>query len=165
MIDVKPAVLSDYTAAILRGAGATEPIAQRMAELLVGANLAGHDSHGVIRIPQYLRDIQQGSVDPKAQPMVAKQGPSWSLVDGNWAFGQETARFAMQQAIDRARDNGIALSSAMHCNHIGRVGQWVEQAAAANMLGLAGVGITGPAARVAPFGGAAGALSTNPLAI
>src|SRR5438876_8273067 len=163
MIDVKPAVLHDFTARILCGAGASEPIADRMAESLVGANLAGHDSHGVIRIPQYLRDISQGSVDPKAEPKVAKQGPAWILVDGNWAFGQETARFAMQQAIERAADSGVALATAMHCNHIGRVGQWVEQAAAAKMMGMAGVGITGPAARVAPFGGVAGALSTNPL--
>ena len=92
MIDIKPALLTDYTAEILQGAGATAPIAQRMAESLVGANLAGHDSHGVIRIPQYLRDIQQGSVDPKAQPEVAKKGPAWTLVDGHWAFGQETKR-------------------------------------------------------------------------
>lgn len=166
MITIQPAALTDFAGAILAAAGAPEDIAGRMAQSLVGANLAGHDSHGVIRIPQYLAEIERGQVDPAARPEVAREGPAWALVDGKWAFGQETARFAMEQAIQRAGPMGLGFASAVHCNHIGRVGQWVEQAAAAQMVGLAGVAITGGGAtRVAPFGGAAGVLSTNPLAV
>ena len=166
MITIQPAALADFAGAILAAAGAPGDIAARMAQSLVGANLAGHDSHGVIRIPQYLTEIERGQVDPAARPEVAREGPAWALVDGKWAFGQETARFAMEQAIQRAGPMGVGFASAIHCNHIGRVGQWVEQAAAAQMVGAAGVAITGgTATRVAPFGGAAGVLSTNPLAI
>ena len=166
MITIQPAALADFAGAILAAAGAPGDIAGRMAQSLVGANLAGHDSHGVIRIPQYLAEIERGQVDPAARPEVVREGPAWALVDGKWAFGQETARFAMEQAIQRAGPMGVGFASAVHCNHIGRVGQWVEQAAAAEMVGAAGVAITGgTATRVAPFGGAAGVLSTNPLAI
>src|SRR6476469_3994945 len=108
MITIAPAALTDYLAAILHAAGATEPIARRMADSLVGANLAGHDSPGAIRIPQYLSEIRRGQVQPAAEPVVTRGGPAWALVDGKWAFGQETAAFAMAEAMQRADSSGIA---------------------------------------------------------
>ena len=165
-IVVEPARLAEYTRAIFAAAGAPDAIAQRMAASLVEANLSGHASHGVIRIMQYLGDIREGRLDPRAEPTVLREGPAWALVDGKWAFGHEAARFAMARAVERARAAGVGLVTAVRCNHIGRIGEWVEQAAAARMIGMCCVAIGGPTASlVAPFGGAGRALSTNPIAI
>ena len=165
-IEIEPARLTDYTHSIFAAAGAAEAVARRMAASLVDANLSGHDSHGVIRIMQYLSDIREGRLDPRAEPTVLRAGRAWALVDGTWAFGHEAARFAMAQAIERARAHGVGLVTAVRCNHIGRIGEWVEQAAAARMIGMCCVAIGDPSGRlVAPFGGAGRALSTNPIAI
>ena len=163
---VTPAVLQEYARAIFVGAGAPDPVARRVAGSLVLANRSGHDSHGAIRIPQYIRDVQTGQLDPRAEPAIAREGPAWVLVDGRWTFGHETARFAMAEAIRRARATGVALVSTVRTNHIGRLGEWAEQAAAARAVGIVGVAFSHAAALlVAPHQGAGRALSTNPMAI
>jgi LDH2 family malate/lactate/ureidoglycolate dehydrogenase len=163
---VTPATLEEYARAIFVGAGAPDPVARRVAGSLVLANRSGHDSHGAIRIPQYIRDIQTGQLDPRAEPAIAREGPAWTLVDGRWTFGHETARFAMAEATRRARGTGIALVSTIRTNHIGRLGEWAEQAAAARTIGLVGVAFSHESALlVAPHQGAGRALSTNPMAI
>jgi LDH2 family malate/lactate/ureidoglycolate dehydrogenase len=161
-----PAALEEYARAIFVGAGAPDAVALRVAGSLVLANRSGHDSHGAIRIPQYIRDIQTGQLDPRAEPAIAREGPAWVLVDGRWTFGHETARFAMAEATRRARETGVALVSTIRTNHIGRLGEWAEQAAAARVIGMVGVAFSHAAALlVAPHQGAGRALSTNPLAI
>jgi uncharacterized oxidoreductase len=166
MISIEPARLADYVRAIFAAAGASQEVAGRMANSLVDSNLAGHDSHGVIRITQYLQDMRSGQLDPRSEPVLLREGPAYALVNGNWGFGHETARFSMALAIEKARAAGIGAASAVCCNHIGRLGEWAEQAAAAHMIGLATVGFGSPKAHlVAPYGGARPVLSTNPIAI
>ena len=163
---VTPAALQEYARAIFVGAGAPDAVARRVAGSLVLANRSGHDSHGAIRIPQYIRDVQTGQLDPRAEPAIAREGLAWALVDGRWTFGHETARFAMAEAIRRARATGVALVSTVRTNHIGRLGEWAEQAAAARAVGIVGVAFSHAAALlVAPHQGAGRALSTNPMAI
>jgi uncharacterized oxidoreductase len=166
MIAIEPARLADYVRSIFAAAGASQEVAGRMAHSLVDSNLAGHDSHGVIRTTQYLQDMRSGQLDPRAEPVVLREGPAWALVNGNWGFGHETARFSMARAIEKARAAGIGVVSTVCCNHIGRLGEWAEQAATAQMIGMATVGFGSPKAHlVAPYGGARRALSTNPIAI
>jgi LDH2 family malate/lactate/ureidoglycolate dehydrogenase len=120
----------------------------------------------VIRITQYVREIREGELDPKVEPAVLKDAPSWALVDGKYGFGHEASRFSMALAIEKARAGGVGVVSAIRCNHIGRLGEWVEQAAEAGMFGLASVGLGQPSSQmVAPYGGAGRALSTNPVAM
>lgn len=166
MVEIEPERLRDYTRRIFVAAGASDEVAERMARSLVDSNLAGHDSHGVIRISQYMREIREGQLDPKARPEVVRRGPAWALVDGKWGFGHETARFAMARAVELAREAGVAAVSAVCCNHIGRLGEWGEQAAAAGMIGFACVSMGNPGNFwVAPWGGAGRALSTDPITI
>ena len=87
------------TERIFSAAGAPTETAQEMAEALVGANLAGHDSHGVIRIPAYLNQIKDGSLDPKARPDVIKETATTALVDGKWGFGHVAAKYGTDVAI------------------------------------------------------------------
>lgn len=154
--------------AVFLAAGATESNAARVTEALVDSNLVGHDSHGVIRVIQYLRSIEAGHVDPAAEPEVVKETAVTSLVDGKWTFGQVSAGLAMRKAIEKGRQHGIAMSGLIHAYHIGRLGEYSEMAHDAGMIGMVvagGFGGTGGASAtgVAPYGGAKPAFGTNPI--
>lgn len=145
-------------------AGAPPTHAARVAASLVGANLAGHDSHGVIRIPQYVAAIAAGTLVPAAEPRIARDTGMGVLVDGGWTFGQVSCSFATEIAVERARAHGLAAVGVVRCHHTGRLGEYAEQAAAAGSILLVfGGGLTGiPLAT--PFGGRVPALGANPIA-
>ncbi|MGE3269014.1 MAG: Ldh family oxidoreductase [Chloroflexota bacterium] len=156
--------LTEVATDIFRAAGASADNTECVVSALIGANLAGHDSHGILRIPAYVNDIKNGRLDPKAAPEVVHEAGSTAIVDGGATFGQVGARFSADTAIEKARSSGIAAVTAKNCHHTGRIGEWAERVAAAGMVGFATTaGIRGPYSTV-PFGGAKGALGTNPLA-
>jgi hydroxycarboxylate dehydrogenase B len=157
--------LTQFAHALLKAGGVGDDEAQGVAKSLVEANLMGHDSHGVMRIPYYLDGVSKGDVKPDAQFQIVKQTPSLLQVDGNWGFGQTQARRLMMRLIDMAHENGVALGTLLHCGHIGRLGEYCEQAAAAGMVSLIMVNTHGMARRVAPPGGKSPRLGTNPIAI
>jgi LDH2 family malate/lactate/ureidoglycolate dehydrogenase len=148
---------------IFQALGAPAETAQVVAAALVEADLMGHDSHGVIRIPEYVRRAQRGLVRPAAQPRVqAERGPT-ALVSGEWGFGQMTGIAAMDEAIKRAREYGVSAVAAVRCTHLGRMGAYVEQAAAQDCAAMVWVGGLGGGPAV-PFGGSRPSLGTNPVA-
>jgi hydroxycarboxylate dehydrogenase B len=170
MANRSAAELRKVTETIFVAAGAPADLAAEMGEALVGANLAGHDSHGVIRIPAYLRMIAEGQLDPKARPEVIKETATTSLVDGKWAFGHVAAKYGTNVAIKKAKESGTSAVSIVRCNHIGRLGQWASQASAAGVIAMVTVGGGGGGSRggggaAAPFGGAERVFSTNPISI
>ncbi len=136
-----------------------------IAELLVASNLAGHDSHGVIRIPQYVGLIESGLIQPGAPIEIARESASHALINGNWGFGHVIAQKAMSLAIEKAKSSTISAISVYNCNHIGRIGSYPLMAAEAGMVGITMVNAGGTALYVAPFGGRDGRLATNPIAI
>lgn len=135
-----------------------------MAKLLVRANLRGHDSHGVIRIPQYIASWKQGDANPAAEPAVVQEGPATALVDGKLGFGQIVARKGMEVAMEKAAAIGVAAVGVFNSNHIGRLADYTEMASDGNMLALLNVNAGGAGQRMAPWGGRAARLSTNPIA-
>jgi uncharacterized oxidoreductase len=135
-----------------------------MATLLVRANLRGHDSHGVIRVPQYVASWKKGEADPKAEPVVVQDGPATALVDGKGGFGQIVARRGMEVAMGKAAAIGVAAVGVYNSNHIGRLADYTEMALERNMLALLAVNAGGAGQRMAPWGGRAPRLSTNPFA-
>src|SRR5262245_55658131 len=151
--------------AIFEAVGAPTAVARRVADALVDANLAGHDSHGVIRIPQYVDSVRSGEIVADAEPRLLRGTAVSALIDGGWGFGQVTALRAAEVAVDRARAQGLAAVGCVRVNHIGRVGEYPERMARAGVVGfvLAG-GFGGRGGRAAPFGGREGILGTNPLA-
>jgi LDH2 family malate/lactate/ureidoglycolate dehydrogenase len=164
MLTISADRLTKVASDIFRAAGASAENNECVTSALVGANLAGHDSHGILRIPAYVADIKRGRLDPKATPEVVHETGASATIDGGQTFGQVGARAAADLAIEKARSAGIAAVTAMHCHHTGRIGEWVERVAAAGMVGFATTaGPYGPYS-VVPFGGAEGALGTNPLA-
>ena len=155
--------LRNYAEALFVASGSPEDIASHLVNSLLLADQSGHPSHGIIRVPRYLEYVAQGRIVPNARPEVLKRLPSAALVDGCLGFGQATASFTTQIAIDLATDNGISIAGAIRCNHAGRVGQWAEMAADQGMIFIGFVG--GPTGfSGTPFGGAGRALCTNPIA-
>jgi LDH2 family malate/lactate/ureidoglycolate dehydrogenase len=163
---VAPGPLEELATRIFVAAGAPEDVASETAKHLVKANLSGHDSHGVIRIPAYLNQIDSGRLVPDARPEVVQEWPGTAVVDGKRTFGQVAAAFAMDVAIGKAETNGIGAVSIRRCNHIGRLGHYSEQAAAKGFIAQVTSGSAGPnSGHAAPFGGAARHLGTNPWSV
>ena len=135
-----------------------------MASLLIRANLRGHDSHGVIRIPQYVASWKKGESNPTAEPVIVQDGPATALIDGKKGFGQIVARRGMEVAMEKAAAIGIAGVGVYNSNHIGRLADYTEMAIARDMLAMLFVNAGGAGQRMAPWGGRASRLSTNPLA-
>jgi hydroxycarboxylate dehydrogenase B len=166
MLTIQADQLRSVTDTIFQAAGATPAIGAAVADALVLANLSGHDSHGVIRIPAYVAQIKAGRLDPAADPTVISSKHATALVNGNNGFGQVTGRFVTDQAIALAKEYGASAVGAIGCNHVGRVGEYPERAAREGVILFATCGVVGGrVARTAPFGGREGVLSTNPIAI
>jgi LDH2 family malate/lactate/ureidoglycolate dehydrogenase len=161
----QPAYLHSLARRLFTAAGTPRPIADAVAEILVNANLAGHDSHGVLRVPAYLHAIERGGLHPAAEPEVVRETAATLLIDGGSGFGHYTARQAMARAIEKAKRSDLCAVSFTRTGHIGRLGEYAEQAARAGCIGIvtAGGGREGDA--TVPFGGARGALGTNPIAV
>lgn len=139
--------------------------APRIAHSLVVANLMGHDSHGVIRVMQYIDFLQQGKVHPGQQIEIVRQADASAVVKGGWGFGQTVCSQAMDLAIDKARARSVGVVELSDSSHIGRLGEYAEQAAAADMIGIVMCNNHTGGALQAPFGGIDPRMSPNPIAV
>ena len=149
---------------IFSASGAPEPVARRVAESLVLSNLLGVDSHGVVRIPQYLREINEGGIVPDAEPVVTEDRGTVVRMDGQLAFGQVVAERAMRTAVERAKESVVGIVSFANVLHIGRLGEWVLLAADEGLFGLVLTNGSRPGGLVAPFGSRQRIMGTNPIA-
>ncbi|MFC6018802.1 Ldh family oxidoreductase [Plantactinospora solaniradicis] len=148
-------------ARILTTAGTPEATAQAVALSLVESDLVGHDSHGVRRLVPYVDAVQAGMIDPTADPVLRHRHRATAVVDGRGGFGQLAARLAVTEARQLAREHGVGVVTIGNCNHIGRLGEYVQLLAEADAVGLAFCNIN---STVAPYGGRERRLGTNPLA-
>ena len=105
-------------------------------ELLVRADLVGHDSQGVIRIPQYARAIQSALVQPGAVGEIAEESPSMALINGHGGLGQIVARRAMALAIRKAQETKISSVGAYNLYHVGRLADYTRMAAEQDLVGI-----------------------------
>lgn len=143
--------------------GTPHDLAVPVAESLVEGSLCGHDSHGVMRLPQYVGLVKSGRVFADVAPVAdapKRPGLAARRVDGRWGWGQPAARMAAQLAIEVAGATGVAAVSIDHCNHVGRLGEYTAMIADAGLIGMATCN-AGPA--VAPFGGRSRLFGTNPF--
>lgn len=165
MPQVTPLELSQLCDSILRNAGATEREAKIVSRHLVDANLTGHDSHGVMRVMQYVQEIETGYIVPGTTVNVVNEWATGAVVDATGVFGQVACLDAMQQAINKAKDAGIASIAVRSSGHSGRLGTYAEAAAEAGVLGIIMANGGGAGQWVTPYGGCERRLSTNPIAI
>jgi uncharacterized oxidoreductase len=145
-------------------AGSSQQEAELTAAHLVGANLAGHDSHGVGMVPRYVNSWLVDELQLNQHVEVVSDTGTILTLDGRRGMGQVVAYEAMQLAIERARLHGVAVVGLKHSHHLGRVGHWAEQANAAGMIS---VHFTNAVSKpvVAPHGGAQGRFLTNPFTV
>lgn len=139
--------------------------ARTVAEHLVDAEACGLPSHGVMRVPQYLQAIADGHTRPGAKLRTLSETPATVVLDGGQGFGQVMARQAMDAAVAKAELTGVGVATLRNCSHTGRLGSYTEQATRRGMAGLMMVNAGGHGQWVAPHGGTAGRLATNPLSI
>ena len=156
-------VLERLTRDIFEKAGAPADLAECVAQVLVENNLAGHDSHGVLRIPEYIRSIHDGEIVPTARPAVISETGTSALVTGNWALGQVTGAFAADLAIAKAKQHKVAAVSVVQAAHTGRLAAFTDRAARQGVVMFMAIG-TVDRPMTAPYGGAAAVLGTNPIA-
>ena len=160
MPTVPAEVLGEAIERVLTAAGTPAPAARVVAGSLVLSNLKGLDSHGLVRVAQYVDEIEQGLTLPAEEPSISRANGRVH-VDGGWCFGMVAAIEAARIAAEEARARGIALVTVANVRHVGRLGETVERAAAEGVFALAFCNANG---RVAPFGGRAPILGTNPIA-
>lgn len=160
-IDADP--LRRIVAEIFHRAGSNETEAATVARRLVEANLVGHDSHGVVRIPSYLEMVRSGGVALNQHAKIVIDTAVLVVVDGQAGFGQVIGEEAMAIGIEKAKRSGVGVVALRHASHLGRIGDWTEQCAEAGFVSIHFVNIVGAGAIVAPFGGTDARISTNPF--
>jgi uncharacterized oxidoreductase len=150
---------------VFERAGTTAEEDLLVADHLVDCNLMGHDSHGVIRVLPYAKLVQSGKVASDQPITITKDAGALVTVDGQEGLGQVVVKKAIDLGIERARQHGVAVVGICNTAHMGRIGAWAEQAAAAGMVSLHFCNTTGFGIQVAPFGGTDRRLSVNPIAM
>jgi len=163
MITIKHDDLANFVRDIFAKAGCSDAEAEQLGRSLVGANLTGHDSHGVVRVPRYLEWLASGDFVADRTLETVIDTPSMVVVDGQYGFGQSMAKQAVALGIERTKQHGLALVALRNSGHVGRVGEWAEMAAAAGLVSIHHV--NAPASLlVAPFGAIDRRFSTAPYA-
>jgi len=163
-VTLPAATLQRFIADIFAAAGCTAEEASGIARHLLSANLTGHDSHGVIRVPRYVFWMGQGFVRAGQRIATVRETATHALVDGNLGFGQTIGEQAVDLGIAKARQAGLSVVGLRNSGHLGRIGDWGERAAEAGLVSIHFVNVAG-GELVAPFGGTSRRFSTNPVCI
>jgi len=142
-------------------AGLPEPDAEVSADVLIESDKRGIDSHGIGRLkPIYIDRIREGIINPITKIDVIKDGPTTAVLDANNGMGQVVSKYAMQLAIDKAKQFGMGMVAVRNSNHYGIAGYYVTMATEQGMIGVTG---TNARPSIAPTYGVENMLGTNPL--
>lgn len=154
-----PDALIDFSAAAFRMAGMPANDARLVADTLVQADLWGHQSHGVLRLPWYLNRLKAGVCNPVAAPVFVVDAGAVAVIDGGDAMGQVLTDHAMRDAIRRAKAHGIAAVTVRNSNHFGTALYYTLTAARAGCVAFLS---TNASPAMAPWGGRTKTVGTNP---
>jgi uncharacterized oxidoreductase len=157
--------LLQLTTEVFHTVGFPRVEAATIADVMVRANLAGHDSHGVIHIPGYVGRVRSGQIRPGAPVEVVHETPTTAILNGNFTLGHVAATRAMQLAIAKAKNTAVAAVGVHNLNHVGRVGTYPLMAVEAGMGAIVTAASGGASKIVTPFWGRQPRLSTNPIAM
>jgi LDH2 family malate/lactate/ureidoglycolate dehydrogenase len=148
-------------AAILARNGVALESAQVVSESLVAADLRGIHSHGVSRLGIYVQRLREGGNAALGEIEVLADAPAFALVKGSDLLSQIPSRRAVEIAVEKARVAGCATVCVRNGSHFGAAGYWAEMIANDGFVGIASTNTT---PLMAPWGGTATAIGTNPLA-
>ena len=138
--------LDGLARACLRQVGVPPADAALVAEHLVEAGLMGHDTHSVLRLPQYVNMVRDGQVEPGAELVVLDESESGGRLSGQWNYGPVTATEAMRWVLDKVGDGAMAVAGVRDCNHVARLGRFAEIATRADCIAL--IAANGPRRRL-----------------
>ena len=147
----------------LAAVGLPEADAATVAEAMLFADLRGVDSHGIVRLPGYLKRLRAGGINPRPRMRVAREAAATALVDGDNGMGHLVMRHAMRLAMEKAEQNGVGWVGTRGSNHAGAAGCYAMMPLARDMIGLY-VAVANNN-HMAPWGGLEPLLGTNPIAI
>jgi len=159
---VKSAALVRFAADLLGAAGFPGDVAEQAAEVLVWADLRGHASHGVMRLPTYVAWTAKGIIDPAAKPSVTRSKGAVEVIDAARALGPWALTMAADAAVERARETAVAWVLVRDHSHAGAIGYYARRIADAGMMSVV---MTASRPLMAYYGTRGVAASTNPLAI
>ena len=154
----------DVVAGVFSNLGCSAIEANRIAVRLAGANLRGHDSHGIIRVPRYALYLKSNFLQPDQTVEIISENDVIAVVDGRFGFGQTIGEQAVDIGIAKAQKNGVSIIALRNSGHLGRIGDWAERAADANLISINVANVSG-SQLVAPFGGKDRRFSTSPFCI
>lgn len=163
-VTLNPDRLADVLTQIFMAAGGTEPEAREIGSNLVRANLAGHDSHGVVRTQRYCEWVRDGKMFFDRHVSTVMDSPAFALLEGNMGFGQSLGIEAVAIGLEKARDQGVSVIGLRNSGHLGRIGEWAERAIARGFFSIHFVNAY-KSRLVAPFGSVERSMGTNPVAI
>lgn len=163
-MNIQSGVLQDFVRDIFVGAGCSNEESARIAKYLVSANLVGHDSHGVVRVPRYVQSKKEGKVVADQKVEVVVDTPVLAVVDGRFGYGQTVTPQAVAIGVEKCRAMGLSMIALRNAGHIGRVGDWAELAAEAGFVSVHFVNVPG-SVLVAPYGGVERRISTAPFCV
>ena len=149
---------------LVRGFGSSAAEVDAVVDNLIEANLTGHDSHGIGMLPRYAQAFVEGGLKANAHVKTLLDAGALLRLDGDAGFGQVIGREAMALASERARSHGSCIVALGNAHHLGRIGAWAEQAAAAGLVSMHLVNVVSRPI-VAPHGGADARFGTNPVCI
>lgn len=158
-----PDGLTRIGCAVFEAAGCSPADAATVTAHLVESSLFGHDSHGSLRIYEYVDQIAAGSFDATGQPRVVRERGAMATLDGGGALGPVAGRLAVAKVAELARAHGVGVVSLRNCSHLGRIGAYPLALARDGLIGLAFVNAGALGRQIPPFGGIDGKLSTNPI--
>lgn len=161
----RPSALLAVTNLIARRMGSAEAEAEEVADHLVRANLAGHDSHGVGMLPTYVRLLQEGLLVPNQTAETVLDAGALLVIDARRGYGQRMAADAVRRAIGRAQELGACVLAFRNSSHIGRIGTYGELATAAGCAFTAFVNVADHPPPQAPWASADGRVGTNPFCV
>lgn len=162
-IVIERAALVALVEQIFTAQNADPDTANTVAEHLVEANLKGHDSHGVGMIPAYVANLKAELLKPKAGMKVLRDNGAVVMIDGQYGFGQRVGKETTEFAIERAKEIGLVCVGLRNAHHLGRIGTYGEQCAAAGLISTHYVNVVGHAPVVSPFGSRDARMITNPF--
>ncbi len=165
VIRVSATALTQFAADLFHTSDIESAPARAVAESLVDANLRGHESHGVVRIGDYIDQVRCGELVGNAKLKIVAETDSMLAGDAQFGFGQVQCGELIRRLVPKARKQGVACGTLRNCGHVGRLGEWVERVASEGLAGLITVNDNGVLQCVAPPGGIGPRISTNPLAI
>lgn len=160
---ISAARLREFASRAFQAAGVPADDAATVADLMVQADLSGSDSHGIFRLPHYIRRLRAGGVNTQPRIRVVQEKAATALVDGDNALGHLVMKYAAEKAIEKAKGSGMAWVGVRGSNHAGAASVYASMPLAHDMIGL--YFAVGSANHLAPWGGTELLLSTNPVAM